>query len=123
MKKILHRVSAFTLASALMASPVYAKTAGEIADSLSAQLGSVSTLLTVLAFVLGVGICIAGLLKFRAHSQNPNDPSNKLSHALALIFVGAALVAIPELLGSGISTVFGEGADTTDATTGFQSLN
>jgi heme/copper-type cytochrome/quinol oxidase subunit 2 len=123
MKKLFCRAAVAAAATVMLASPGSAATVGTIAADLKDQLGDVSSLLTVLSFVVGVGITMGGLFKFRAHSQNPNDPSNKLSHAAMLIFVGAALVAIPELLGTGISTVFGDGADTTDATTGFQSLN
>ncbi|MEP3669092.1 MAG: hypothetical protein ABJN42_20390 [Roseibium sp.] len=99
-----------------------AQNVGEIATSLTGQTTNVATLVSVVAFVVGVGLAIAGLLKFRAHSANPNDPSNKMSTAFMLVFVGAAMVAIPATLGSGISTIFGDGADTTDANTGFTAI-
>lgn len=95
---------------------------GEIADSLSAQTSEIADLVSIVAFVLGVGMAIAGFLKFRQNAQNPNDPSAKVSTAFILIFVGAGLVAIPAALGSGIATVFGDGAEQTDATTGFRAL-
>ena len=95
---------------------------GGIAESLADQTGDIADLVSIAAFVIGVGLAIAGLLKFRAHSQNPNDPSNKMSTAFMLVFVGAAMVAIPATLGSGILTVFGEDAGQTDADTGFRSL-
>ena len=97
--------------------------AGGIADGLSSQTTQVAKLVTVVAFVIGVGLAIAGLLKFRANAQNPNDPSNSMTTAFVLVFVGAAMVAIPSLLGSGIMTIFGSTDGTTDATNGFNSLN
>lgn len=105
--------------TAMMVTPLYAQDAGEIADGLATQLGSFADLLSILAFVLGVGMAIAGFMKFRANSQNP---SNKLSTAFILIFVGAGLVAIPAVLGSGIATFFDDGAATTDANQGFRAL-
>lgn len=108
--------------TAMMVTPLYAQDAGEIADGLAGQLGSFADLLSILAFVLGIGMAIAGFMKFRANSQNPNDPSNKLSTAFILIFVGAGLVAIPAVLGSGIATFFDDGAATTDANQGFRAL-
>ncbi|MCW3782608.1 hypothetical protein [Defluviimonas salinarum] len=92
---------------------------GGIADGLTAQVSRIGVLIEVVSYVLGVALGIAGLMKFRAHSQNPNDPSNKMSTAFMLVFVGAALVAIPAVLGSGISTIFGEGAATTNGKSGF----
>ena len=73
----------------------------------------------VLAFVLGVCVAITDLLKFRQHAQNPGDPSAKPTTALMLILVGAALVAIPATLGSGVATIFGNGAETTTSQGGF----
>lgn len=96
---------------------------GDIARDLTLQTRFVSQLVTVVAFVLGVGMAIAGLLKFKAHSQNPNDPSAKISTAFVLVFVGAALVALPATLGSGIATVFGANADRTNPISGFESIN
>jgi len=95
---------------------------GDIAQDIALQTRFVSQLVTVIAFVLGVGMAIAGLLKFKAHSQNPNDPSAKISTAFVLVFVGAALVALPATLGSGISTIFGANADRTNPISGFDSI-
>lgn len=95
---------------------------GDIAESLATQTGNIADLVSIVAFVLGVGMAIAGFMKFRQNAQNPNDPSAKVSTAFILIFVGAGLVAIPAALGSGIATVFGDGAEQTDATTGFRAV-
>lgn len=99
-----------------------AQSVGEIANQMRGQVTNVSLLLTVIAFVVGVGLAVAGLIKFRQHTKNPNDPSASMGNAFILIFVGAALVAVPAVLGSGIQTVFGSGATTTDARDGFDRL-
>ena len=123
MKNML-RISALAAVAALAPVAAFAqRDVGGIAESLADQTGDIADLVSIAAFVIGVGLAIAGLLKFRAHSQNPNDPSNKMSTAFMLVFVGAAMVAIPATLGSGILTVFGAGADQTDADTGFRSLD
>lgn len=116
---------AVTVASAALAvasGPAIAQNVGEIANDLRGQVTNLTALVTVVAFIVGVGLAIMGLIKFRAHTQNPNDPSASMSSAFILIFVGAAMVAIPAVLGSGIQTVFGTGATTTDARTGFDQL-
>lgn len=124
MKKSLFGIIALAaLLAASAASAQQVRDLGGIADGLTAQMDSINTLLGVAAFVLGVAMAVAGLMKFRAYSQNPNDPSNKMSTAFMLIFVGASLVAIPSVLGSGIETIFGENASKTDVVSGFSSLN
>ncbi len=80
---------------------------GEVADGLAVQIGLIGETLGIVAAVMGLGLAIMGLLKFKAHSANPNDPSNKPSTAFVLIFAGAALVALPAVIGSGVSTIFG----------------
>lgn len=116
-----HAASLVALAMVgLAATPAFAQqSAGNIASQLTGQVTSISTLLSVVIFVAGLAVAAMGLLKFKAHSANPNDPSNKLSSAWVLIFVGAAMVAIPAVLGSGISTIFGTGATTTNGVSGF----
>ncbi len=83
---------------------------GDMAAGLQAQAGDIADLIGAAAFLLGICIGIVGLMKFRQHSQNPNDPSARLSTAFTLVFVGAALVAVPTTLGVGIGSLFGTGA-------------
>ncbi len=82
---------------------------GDMASVLQSQVGDIADLIGAVAFLLGVGIAMVGLLKFRQHALNPNDPSARLSTAFTLVFVGAALVAIPTTLGVGIGSLFGSG--------------
>jgi len=125
MNRTIKMAFGLNVAAALSVAPgvALAQSVGDIADGLTGQITNVNNVITITAFVIGVALAIMGLLKFHANSKNPNDPSNKMSTAFILIFVGAALVAIPAVLGSGIQTIWGGGADTTDATTGFTSLN
>jgi hypothetical protein len=95
---------------------------GGIATSLATQATPFATLLSILSFVIGVGMGIAGFLKFKQNAQNPNDPSAKISTAFILIFVGAGLVALPAVFGSGLQTIFGGQSGTINATTGFTTI-
>lgn len=123
MRKNILALVALSLAVSIPASAIaQVRDLGDIASDIAIQTRFVSQLITVIAFVLGVGLAISGLLKFKAHSQNPNDPSAKISTAFVLVFVGAAMVALPATLGSGISTIFGANADRTNPTSGFDSI-
>lgn len=74
---------------------------------LNGQLSSLASLAGMIAFLAGFVFGIMGLMKLRANAQNPNDPSNKVSTAFMLIFVGAALIAIPTVMGVGVQSLFG----------------
>ena len=100
-----------TIVIALVASTVAAQVSniGDMAAELQSQAADIADLIGAVAFLLGLVLAIVGLLKFRQHSQNPNDPSARLSTAFTLVFVGAALIAIPTTLGVGIGSLFGNG--------------
>ena len=103
---------AISAAAAVLAATAQAQVTdiGDVAAGLQSQAGDIADLIGAVAFILGICLGVAGLLKFRQHSQNPNDPSARLSTAFTLVFVGAALVAIPTTLGVGIGSLFGSGA-------------
>lgn len=78
----------------------------QMADGLSGQTGNLIDALSIVAAVLGVGIAMSGLWKMRNHSNNPNDPSNKMSTAFVMIFAGSMMVGLPALMGSGVATLW-----------------
>lgn len=90
-------------------------TLDQMANSLTSQARPVALLVTVFAFLLGVWMTMAGLMKLHAHTVNPRDPASSPVTAIAFIFAGAAMVALPALISSGVVTIFGDGATTTDA--------
>jgi Na+-transporting NADH:ubiquinone oxidoreductase subunit NqrE len=92
---------------------------GDVSDNVSDQMADVASFITVLAFVIGVGLTIIGLMKFKEHSRNTNDPSNRIGVAVTFIVAGAMMIALPTLLKSGVETIFGEGAALTNANDGF----
>ena len=96
---------------------------GDMASGLQTQAGDIADLIGAAAFLLGICIGIVGLMKFRQHSQNPNDPSARLSTAFTLVFVGAALVAIPTTLGVGVGSLFGSGATNVSVDGSLRSIN
>ena len=96
---------------------------GDMASGLQAQAGDIADLIGAAAFLLGICIGIVGLMKFRQHSQNPNDPSARLSTAFTLVFVGAALVAVPTTLGVGIGSLFGTGATNVSVDGSLRNIN
>lgn len=88
----------------------------------TSNLGPLADFAGSIAFFAGIVIAILGVLKFRAHTANPNDPSAKMGTAVTYIVVGVALVAIPTVLNVGVVTVFGSGAKTTGIDTTLRTL-
>ena len=92
---------------------------GEIANNVSRQISPVTRVITMLAFVMGVVFAMIGLLKIKKGAETPNDPSSGHTVGVIFIFVGAAMVAIPALIASGITSIFGADATITSSTGGF----
>jgi hypothetical protein len=117
MKKILN-LGAIGVAAALTmtATGAYAQATdfSSMTDQLNGQLSSAASLAGMVAFLSGFVFGIMGFMKLRANAQNPNDPSNKVSTAFMLIFIGAGLIAVPTVMGIGVTSLFGSGGSTTN---------
>ena len=85
---------------------------GDVADRLAALGSNIYNLLGVVAALGGTGLALTGLYKCYHARQNPNDPSAKVSTGVLMLFIGGAMVALPEVLGVGVSSLFGTGAET-----------
>lgn len=109
MRKFTHISALAVLAATGLAMPALAQNTdiADIAISLKDQGVSVSTLLSVAAFVMGLGLAAGGLFKLAKGSEGRHDPQNKSSTGWVMIFAGAAMVALPSVIGSGVATIFG----------------
>lgn len=87
---------------------------GDMADSIRVQTSLLTRLVAAVAFVFGVVITMTGLLKMRQNAENPNDPSARPGVAFIFVFAGAAMVALPALIMTGVITFFGPEAQVTD---------
>jgi intracellular multiplication protein IcmD len=81
---------------------------GSVAKNISLALTDIGLLINGAAYVAGLGFALAGMLKFKAHKDNPQQVP--LSTGIVLFAVGAGLVFIPSLLKSGGHTLFGSTA-------------
>ena len=123
MKQFWQQILLFTFILQVRPAMAQVGNIGDVAAGLQTQAGSIADLVGAAAFLLGIFLGIAGLLKFRQHAQNPNDPSARLSTAFTLVFVGAALVAVPTTLGVGIGSLFGGGATNVSVDGTLRSIN
>ena len=81
---------------------------------LNGQMQALSDFAGMIAFLSGFVFGIMGFMKLRANAANPQDPSNKPTTGFALIIVGAALIAVPTVMGIGVQSLFGAGTTNSD---------
>lgn len=75
-----------------------------VATRVTGAMESVKSLIVAAAYVAGVGFFLSGLIKFKAHRDNPNQVP--LSAPIVLICVGAGLVFLPSIIKTAGETAF-----------------
>lgn len=72
------------------------------------QVSSLKDLIINVAFIAGFGFLLAGVVKFKAHRDNPTQVP--LSAPIVLVVVGCVLIYLPNLADVGGASVFGADA-------------
>ncbi|MBP9764133.1 MAG: type IV secretion protein IcmD [Gammaproteobacteria bacterium] len=79
-----------------------------IATTVTTQATAIAKLLSVTAYVAGVGFALAGVLQFKTHKENPQQ--TPLSKPVVMIVVAACLLFLPTILNIAGASLFGAGA-------------
>ncbi len=79
---------------------------GKIATKLTGSFEGLSKLITAGAYMAGIGFTMASMLKFKAHKDNPTQIP--IGTPIALLFIGAALIFLPNIFGIAGNTIFGD---------------
>ena len=82
---------------------------GTVAANITETMDDVSKLIVAGSYVAGVAFALMGMLKFKAHKDNPTQVP--LSQPIVLLAIAAGLVFLPSLITTSGSTVFGSGAE------------
>jgi intracellular multiplication protein IcmD len=90
-------------------------TLGTMASSITATFASVGKLITAGSYVGGLAFSIGAIMKFKQHKDNPTQIP--IGTPIALVFISAALLFLPTILGVTGQTMFGK-AGTTAGPTG-----
>ncbi len=87
------------------------QTLGDVAEHVTESMKGLQTLLAAAAYIAGLGFGIAGMMKFKAHKDNPTQVP--LSQPITLILISAGLVFLPSLISTAGETIFkgGQQAD------------
>lgn len=92
----------------LIGNSVYAATAQDlkgVVNNVQTNIETLAPLLTIISYIAGIAFCIAGIVQFKAHKDNPAQVP--LSKPLVYIGVGAALLFLPSIMQTAGSTLFG----------------
>ena len=80
---------------------------GEVATQVTGSMKGVATLITAASYVAGVGFALMGMLKFKAHKDQPQQVP--LSQPIVLLCIAAGLVFLPALIKTAGTTIFKDG--------------
>lgn len=83
---------------------------GAVASTVTGGLANVAKLITAAAYVAGFGFAVGGIVKFKAHKDNPTQVP--ISQPIVLVFVGAALIFAPSVFQTVGYTLFSSGGQT-----------
>ena len=81
---------------------------GTVAQNITSTMQNVELLITAASYVAGVGFALMGLLKFKAHKDQPQQVP--LSQPIVLLAIAAGLLFLPSLMTTAGATIFGSNA-------------
>lgn len=90
-------------------------TIGTMASNITGSFESLTKLVTAGSYLAGLGFSIGAIMKFKQHKDNPTQIP--VGTPIALVFISAALLFLPSILGVTGATMFGsDGAQTAGPT-------
>lgn len=89
---------------------------GKMASTITSSFTSLTRLITAGSYLAGLGFSIGAIMKFKQHKDNPTQIP--IGTPIALVFIAAALLFLPSILGVTGATMFGSSGGTTAGPTG-----
>lgn len=91
-------------------------TVGAMASSITSSFTNLTKLITAGSYLAGLGFSIGAIMKFKQHKDNPTQIP--IGTPIALVFIAAALLFLPSILGVTGATMFGTSGGKTAGPTG-----
>lgn len=88
-----------------------AQTIGGMASQITESFTNLAKLITAGSYLAGLGFSIGAIMKFKQHKDNPTQIP--IGTPIALVFIAAALLFLPSILGVTGATMFGAKGGTT----------
>ncbi|CAM2762218.1 hypothetical protein LEAN103870_01730 [Legionella anisa] len=89
---------------------------GNMASTITSSFTNLTKLITAGSYLAGLGFSIGAIMKFKQHKDNPTQIP--IGTPIALVFIAAALLFLPSILGVTGVTMFGGSGGTTAGPTG-----
>jgi intracellular multiplication protein IcmD len=106
---------ALTLLGIIITSTVFAAdNLGNMANTITGSFKSLTKLITAGSYLAGLGFSIGAIMKFKQHKDNPTQIP--IGTPIALVFISAALLFLPSILGVAGATMFGTSGNTAGPT-------
>jgi intracellular multiplication protein IcmD len=86
------------------------ETIGGMASTITKSFKSIAKLITAGSYLAGLGFSVGAIMKFKQHKDNPTQIP--IGTPIALVFIAAALLFLPSILGVTGATMFGSGGTT-----------
>ena len=86
-------------------------TVGNMASSIYGSFTNLAKLITAGSYLAGLGFSVGAIMKFKAHKDNPTQIP--IGTPVALVFISAALLFLPTILGIAGATMFSTGGGKT----------
>ena len=86
---------------------------GDIANNISNSMSGLAKLITATSYVAGIAFAMMGMLKLKAHKDNPTQVP--LGQPIVLLVISAGLVFLPNLINTGGATIWGDQANQAEA--------
>lgn len=109
MKTLSYKIAAAVTASALMGTDGAFANQGfqGITTNIRDSVSDIPRLLTVMSYLVGIGMGIAGVLKLKSHVDNPGNAP--LKDGVIRLGAGGALLALPTIIDAMVGTVGTQG--------------
>lgn len=89
---------------------------GGMASTIYGSFGQLAKLITAGSYLAGLGFSVGAIMKFKQHKDNPTQIP--IGTPIALVFIAAALLFLPTILGVAGVTMFGSSGGQTAGPTG-----
>ncbi|WP_115385474.1 type IV secretion protein IcmD [Legionella gratiana] len=93
-----------------------AMSVGNMASTITSSFTNLTKLITAGSYLAGLGFSIGAIMKFKQHKDNPTQIP--IGTPIALVFIAAALLFLPSILGITGTTMFGSSGGKTSGPLG-----
>ncbi|WP_423064275.1 type IV secretion protein IcmD [Candidiatus Paracoxiella cheracis] len=106
---IVGSIAGVLFAGAALAGVTQGIALSSIASNVDTSVKEISTVISDISLIAGVGFVMASFFKFHQHKLNPTQVP--ISQGVTLLLIGAGLIIFPSVLPTAKRAIFGSGAE------------